>query len=146
MTRLLQCTERQLCDGKLCDLRSMRGDTTAPSIISQRVCAGEWWSFLFTVRELQGRQRVTGPRIDTKEVCVEQAPAGRDYCSFRHWLNGFPSLKRYPPPGGAGPQTRGLANRWTHPGLLSDVAWWDCWCERHWHWQPQRDISCCVGL
>lgn len=34
-----------------------------------------------------------GPAPNTRGACVEQAPAGRDYCNLCHWLNRFPSLR-----------------------------------------------------
>lgn len=117
MTLLLQCTVRQLCEGELCNNSAVNHKALC-------LTAAHWWSLPphsgGGCREGSG---VTGPRIDTKDGGVEQAPAGRDYCNLCHWLNGFPGLRGYRPPDGAGPQWR--ANGWTHPGLLSDVVWWE---------------------
>lgn len=82
--------------------------------------------------------------MDTKDAGVKQAPAGRDYCNLCHCLNGFPShVGRGIPTSQWTMATveQAWQNGWTHLGLLSDAAGF----ERHWRWQPQRDITCCVG-
>lgn len=63
----------------------------------------------------------TGPCMDTKDVGVEQAPAGRDYCNLCHWLNGFPSPRGVPVSWWSTTTVEG-------PGKWMNTPWAAFWC------------------
>lgn len=67
----------------------------------------------------------TGPCMDTEDVGVKQAPAGRDYCNLCHWLNGFPSPRGAPVSWWSTTTVEG-------PGKWMNTPWAAFWCRLMW--------------
>lgn len=112
---LLQCAVRQLCEGELCNVMWHNSNVNHKAHCLLVVFGLSQWG---ACREGKGE---TGPCMDTKDVGVEQAPAGRDYCNLCHWLNGFPSPRGVPVSWWSTTTVEG-------PGKWMNTPWAAFWC------------------
>lgn len=133
----LQCAVRQLCAG---EPRNERWHNSHVNHPLQHWTAVRWWSLLLrSGGGFRVGKGVAGPCLDTKDVCVGQAPAGRDYRNLCHLLNWASNWRRGCP--------RLLMERSYSGGRLAEQMNTPCAdLERNQHWQPQRGVTCCVGL